>query len=214
MLFPAHPIIENYSPEPLPDRQHTAACMNFGDESYGHITLGIRTGICTLFDPFPAIGFGIGADMRIRLSKHWELEIYTDYFKTNILNIGYRYEIDFGANLLYSWVDRPCLPKHFTPFVFAGFSYDNNNIRSAAYYSGDYQNWSPWFNVGYGEHYFFNKRFDITLEAFYSLPIATHPASYITEIPNREILNVKYLGGFHPGGIFVILSFNYTFGAI
>ncbi len=203
---------EDYGP--VKPAQHIAACMNFGETTYGHITLGLRAGLCTLFDPFPAIGYGFGADMRIRLSKHWELEPYTDYFTTSILGKGYRHQIIFGGNMLYIWIERPFIPGRLTPFLLGGLSYDNNDIRSAAYYSGEFQNWSPWLNLGFGEHYYFNKRLDLTLELFYSLPLATHPISYLTPVPKGEILNVKDVGGFHPGGLFLILSLNYTFGNI
>ncbi len=207
-------------PDYFPDKApRIAACMNFGETTYGHITLGIRTGLCALFDPIPAIGYGIGADIRLSLNKHWELEGYTDYFQTNILNMGYRHEIDFGVNALYIWIARPFIPKRFTPFLLGGISYANNDIRSAAYYTGYYQNWSPWLNLGLGAHYYFTKRFDITWELYYSLPLAIHPASYLTDIVNkknydRQILAVRDDGALHPGGIFFILSFNYTFGAI
>jgi hypothetical protein len=201
--------------------QHTAACMNFGDQlGYGQITLGLRTGICALFDP-NSIGYGIGAQMRIRLSKKWNLELYTDYFQTSIMNLGYRHEIDFGGNLLYYWTQRPLIPYKLTPFLLGGLSYANNNIRSYNIYTAAYEIWSPWLNLGLGEHYLFSPRFDITLEAYYSIPLAVHPVSYLAngifeknQILPRQYLNVKDEGAFHPGGIFVILSFNYTFGNI
>lgn len=201
-------------PDLFPDQPHIAACMNFGETSYGHITLGIRTGICALFYLPPAIGIGIGADLRVRCSRHIEIEGYTDYFHTNILNKGYRNTVDFGFNLLYIWVERPFIAKHFTPFLLAGISVNNNDIRSEAYYTGAFQDWSPWLNLGVGEHYYVTKRFDISLEAYYAIPLGIHPISYFTDTEKGDYLSVKNEGAFHPGGIFVILSFNYTFGVI
>jgi len=207
--YPSTILSQNFPNKP----EHTAACMNFGETSYGHLTLGLRAGICTLFDPPPSIGFGFGADLRLSLSKPWTIEVYTDYYHTNILNLGYRNTIDFGVNILYTWVERPYLPHKFTPFLLGGISYNNNDIRAAAYYSGEYQNWSPWLDLGVGEQYNFIKRFAFSIEAYYAIPLATHPISYINQLPQREILMVKNQASFHPGGIFVVFSLNYTFGA-
>jgi hypothetical protein len=156
-----------------------AACPNFtGDVGFGQITAGIRAGACTLFDP-GSIGFGLGFQLRIRLMKHWSLEGYGDKFKTTIQHFGYRTDARYGINGLYYWVERPFRRHKFTPYLIIGLSYENIEINSYQINTRSYGNSSPWLDLGAGEHYYFTRRWDISLEAFYVMPLATHPASYL-----------------------------------
>jgi hypothetical protein len=201
---------------PVKKDRRTAACMDFGgDNGFGQITIGVRAGACTLFDP-NSIGFGIGGDVRIRLAKRWSLEAYSDFFKTAIMHLGFHSDLRYGFNALYYWIDRPMLPYKVTPFLLGGISYEDNSIRSYQIYTARYTNWSPWLDIGIGQHYFFTPRWDITLEFFYVLPLASHPYSFLYTPVNKDIqeLNVKTEPGFSKGGIFGIISLNYTFGNI
>jgi len=193
----------------------TAACPNFGnDVGFGQITIGIRAGAFTLFDP-GSIGLGLGLQIRDRLSRKWSIEVYSDYFKAPILNVGYRTDLRFGVNMLYYCIQRPLLNHKFTPFLLFGISYDDINISSDAVSTYQYENWSPWLNLGYGEQFYLTPRWSVVLEGFYAMPLAIHPVSYLyTRTDFLQILKVKDEGAFTKGGIFVIFSINYTFGNI
>jgi hypothetical protein len=158
-------ILSYSSAAPFPGRQlHTASCMDFGnDVGFGQITLGVRAGACTLFDP-GSIGFGLGLQMRRRLSRKLSFELYSDYFKTPILNVGHRTDLRFGFNMLYYCIQRPLLNHKFTPFLLFGISYEDIDILSDAVSTGKYQNWSPWLDLGYGEQFFLTPRWSIALE--------------------------------------------------
>lgn len=194
---------------------NTTACPNFGqDVGYGQLTLGIRAGACILFDP-GSIGFGLGVALRYRLAKHWSLEGYADIFHTNIQRLGYRKTERYGCNALYYWGGRPMKRHKGTPFLLGGISYENIVIYSYTFNTAQYGNSSPWLDLGFGNHYYLTSRWDITLEFFYVLPLATHPASYIKTFENGpQSLRARYQDAFNIGGIFGIISINYTFGNI
>ncbi len=190
-----------------------AACPNFGgDEGFGQLTVGLRAGACTLFDP-ASIGFGLGLCIRYRLAKQWSLEGYGDRFKTEILRLGYHTDARYGINALYYWAYRPLRVHKFTRFLLGGISYETNVIYSYRINTAQYGNKTPWLDLGVGEHYRMSRHFDWTLEVFYDMPLATHPASYIyTPEVGSEYLKVRYKDAFNVGGIFGIISLNYTFG--
>ena len=190
-----------------------AACPNFGgDEGFGQLTIGIRAGACTLLDP-ASIGFGLGLAIRYRLAKQWSIEGYADKFKTTIQHLGYRTDDRYGINALYYWAYRPLRVHKFTRFLLGGLSYETIVIYSYHTNAADYGNKSPWLDLGVGEHYRMARHWDWTLEFFYDMPLATHPASYLyTPEIGPQFLKARYQNAFNIGGIFGILSLNYTFG--
>jgi hypothetical protein len=190
-----------------------AACPNFGgDEGFGQLTVGIRAGACVLLDP-GSIGFGLGFCIRYRLAKQWSLEGYADRFKTSILHLGYRNEARYGLNALYYWAYRPLRIYKFTRFLLAGISYENITIYSYRVRTDQFGGSTPWLDLGIGEHYRMARHWDWTLEFFYDMPLATHPASYLsTPEVGPQFLKVRDQDAFNIGGIFGIISLNYTFG--
>lgn len=208
LLPPDDSIFSQYSTKPV----NITSCPDFYSKDYG-VIIGIRTGISLLFDP-ASIGFGYGVNMRIYLSKHWDVELYGDNFITDILNLGYRHDLNCGGSILYYWVERHYKRHKITPFLLAGFCSSDNKLHSYEIYNAQFQfeAWAPWFNLGCGEHYAITKRLDFTVEGLYSLPLSTHPVGQLIPNGDTHYLLVKTKPGFNPGGIFFIFSLNYFIG--
>jgi len=205
-------------PDSAPGEPNTTACMNFGEPGFGRITFGLRGGACTVFDP-NSIGFGYGAQVRIRPAKHWDIELYGDYFTTNIsnlvnINYGKHYDTRIGGNILYYWINHPYRNHKYTPFVLLGISNEYNEILSKQINTYKFQGWAPWVDAGIGEHYNITPRIDLTLEGIYVIPLGVHPASSLEIIRTTEFLNVENQRAFSKGGVFAIISLNYTFGKV
>lgn len=196
------------------DPNITAACTDFGIGGFGGITVGVRAGLCTHFDPNTFGGYGYGGNIRIRLTRHLNMEWYTDYFRTTIENLGYRTTLRMGCSILYYYRQHPLRKHKLTPFVLSGIGMNNNTLYSYEIYSLNDQDeeWNPWFNFGYGEHYFITSQLDVTVEGMYATPLSTHDKTYLqTNGGDVKYLSIGSAPGLSKGGIFAIISLNYTF---
>jgi hypothetical protein len=192
------------------DHKNIVACPDFETPANAILSVGAGPGVCPFLDP-GSVSIGYGISFRLRVVKHWYVECYYDYFKTNILNLGYRHDMCAGCSVLYTWVENPYKKHSFTPYVFAGLGFDNNKVYSYEVYNyqNQYDGNSPWFNLGYQEEYNITTRFAIALEGFYGVPLSTHPVSDIIRTGNPEYMIVKTKPGFNAGGAFIIFSLNY-----
>jgi hypothetical protein len=190
--------------------KNTTACANFETPYTTNISIGAGPGICPLLDP-GSISYGYGISFRILFTKHWNIAFYYDFFKTNIMNLGYRRDNCAGSSVLYTWVDRPYKKHAFVPYIFSGVSFSNNKVYSYEVYTyqDEFDKNSPWFNLGYEEDYNINTRFSIALEGLYGLPLSTHPVSEIIHNGDLKYMIVTTKPGFNNGGFFVIFSLNY-----
>jgi hypothetical protein len=189
-------------------------CPIFKYENFGQICVGLRTGLTGLSDP-PSVGYGYGAQLRYRVSRRFNTEFYTDYFKTDILGMGTRYEERIGASLFYYWKTKyhPFAANHYTPFLIAGLGADHDLVNSAYSYSLAYDVMVFSFHGGCGVHYNLTERLDVALEGLYILPIGPYVKTTVIKSDGAEYLFASRSTSFGSGGgISAILSMTFCFG--
>jgi hypothetical protein len=190
-------------------------CPHFATKNYGQISLGLRAGLCALFDR-SNIGYGYGAQVRFRVSTQFNSELFTDYFRTNLLGSSYRSVERLGISFFYYYKKgnvRPLVMHKFTPFFLAGLSADQNYVSSAYSLANSYQVIVYSFDAGYGVHYNITERLDVALEGIYALPIGPYIKTSIITVKGTEYIDPERHSGFPTGGgIYAILSITYCFG--
>lgn len=181
----------------------------------GDFSLGMRTTISAFTDAGSA-GLGSGAEFRIRISKHINTEWFADYITTNIQNLGFRRDAHIGWAVLFYLDKNPLTKGKVTPYLLAGHCFDYTKVYTTRFGVSSQERWSSAVHMGFGSHYNFTERFDISLSALYMLHLGTHVETSIAYDEGQQ----KYLditretGVSLEGHLLTTLSVNYRIGRL
>lgn len=186
----------------------TGVTQNKPASESGQFSLGMRN-TCSLFTDAGVPGTGFGGQFRIRMSKRVNTDWFSDYLTTNIQGLGYRRDMHIGWSVLFYLTKDPVQPKKFSPFVLAGHCFDYTQVYS--FYEGSAKDrWSSAVQMGFGTHYNFTERFDVTFMAQYMNHLGNSLESNITnENGIKHLETVRQQGVSLEGHLLLTLSLNY-----
>lgn len=180
----------------------------------GDFSIGVRTTVSTFTD-VGSTGMGSGGEFRIRISKHLNTEWFGDYLTTDIQGLGFRRDAHIGWSVLFYLNKNPLKVKTITPYFIAGHCFDYTRVYSMSSVVSPQERWSSAVQGGFGVHYNFTSRFDLSFLSQYMLHLGTDVESNIVQdatTGGNYLQITKKQGALLEGHLLFTVSANYCIG--
>jgi hypothetical protein len=177
---------------------------NFG----GVLSVGGRSVLSTFNDgQWGDMGVGTGGQFMLQFSNRVNTAWFMDYITSSVNGHANRTDYHIGWSVMYYLVPSKAekMPK-WQPYVLAGHCFDYSNIKDNSNDANFKERWSSAVQAGFGTHYNFTQRFDISAQAQYMIHLGN---DIDTEYNNNQVNFVSKNGVNLEGHILLTLSANY-----
>jgi hypothetical protein len=144
------------------------------DQKQHNFSLGIRNTF-SLFnhDNQGAAGFGVGGQVRYKISKRLNTEWFADYITNSVQQVANRTDGHVGWSVMYYLNDPQNFTKKITPYIVAGHCFDFTRLNliapTNAVSVNNAQRWSSAVQGGIGSHYNITPLVDLSLAVQYMI---------------------------------------------
>lgn len=159
----------------------------------GKFELGLRTTV-SAFGENGANGFGTGGQFRLMLGKKLNTEWFADFIQNDLSGLGKRNDAHIGWSVMFYFLDEP---KFYEPYLVAGHCFDYTKVTPFSTLTEDRtqdikSRWSSAAQLGFGNHFYINERFNLSLAAQYMVHLGKDIHTEIEEKNGQDWLHVDY----------------------
>lgn len=157
----------------------------------GELTLGLRNTVSLFGADKSQVGFGTGAQFRLRLGDRLNTEWFADLLKNSIGSLGTRTDSHIGWSVMFYPFQ---MEKKVTPYILAGHCFDYTRVDafgtvfqkpSTAY------RWSSAVQAGLGGSFILSDRFDLSLSGQYMIHLGTDIHADIHTVNGVQEMHVE-----------------------
>ncbi len=186
----------------------------------GEISFGVRTTESLFRSSGNYFGIGAGWQVRYRMAEKLNTEWFADWITTDIGGVGQRYDSHIGESMIIYPGKKMGQKNTFTPFVLGGFCGDYTKIQANPIIDEELNSnlkkskdrWSFATQLGFGTHYNFTERFDISFTSQYVLHFGSDIDAQVrtNDIGEKYLQIEKEKGSNLEGHIFITISANFV----
>ena len=159
----------------------------------GKLDFGMRTTL-SVFGDDGASGFGAGCQARLMFGKRLSSEWFIDFIQNDLHNLGKRNDAHIGWSILFYFKDEP---KKYEPYLIAGHCFDYTKVTPFSTLTEDRTNdvksrWSSAAQVGFGNHFYLNEQFNLSLSVQYMVHLGKDIHSEVEDHDGFKYLHVDY----------------------
>ncbi len=153
----------------------------------GRFSLGVRSSLSLFNDGNAGIGQGAGGQFRIQVNKKVNTEWFADYLTSGIGNYANRKDGHIGWSVMFYMSNSPNKKNSLSPYLLAGHCFDYTKMTDNFNSKNTLSRWSSAVQMGFGSHYNFTERFDVSLNTQYMIHLGKEITanSYPSLIPEQ-----------------------------
>ncbi len=174
----------------------------------GVLSVGGRSVLSTFNDgKWGDMGTGAGGQFMLQFSDRVNTAWFFDYITTGVGTYANRTDYHIGWSVMYYLIPSNAekTPK-LQPYVLAGHCFDYSNIQDNTNKANFKERWSSAVQAGFGTHYNFTQRFDVSLQLQYMVHLGN---DIDTKYENNAVSFTQKGGVNLEGHVLTSLTVNY-----